>query len=421
MARSAGSYRREAAHLRAEGYSLREVVTRWRETYGLNTRVAYRLAHGLTQADVAQRWNEQWPDAEYPKTGKQISYWEIWPGPAGRQPSPETLNRLALLYRCSAGELLDGADYSGPEHATPGAGADKTAVVASRPAESGGVARLVRPEPYEWPLIAESKLDTPDEIEQRRQWLRSIRVDLAKLGYLEGEAEKLIRHNERRAPSEVATQACMLRRHIDEMIRAPQHPPFHQRLFVVAARLSGLLAALALDLGRAVSARLYAAEAYDLGSAAGSVDTQAWARANQSLVEYYQHRYHDALAFARAGQRLDPNGPHRVRLAINGEARALARLGDRRGAEEAIDRAMALVRRDPTSSVTESLSLGPYCEYRAAANAATAYLSLGLVERVEGFGRLALPAFDAAGLHGPQALTRLDLATARLMAPNPDL
>lgn len=47
-----------------------------------------------------------------PKSAKQVSYWEMWPGPAGRAPSRETLNKLAFLYHCGAGELLDGEDYS---------------------------------------------------------------------------------------------------------------------------------------------------------------------------------------------------------------------------------------------------------------------------------------------------------------------
>lgn len=112
MARSARSYQQEADELRASGWTYRQIASHWRQRYQFNPRVAFRLAHGLTQADVARRWNEQWPDADAPKTAKQISYWEIWPGPAGRAPSLDTLNKLAFLYRCAAGELLGGEDHS---------------------------------------------------------------------------------------------------------------------------------------------------------------------------------------------------------------------------------------------------------------------------------------------------------------------
>ncbi|MET7950010.1 hypothetical protein [Micromonospora sp. NPDC005324] len=112
MARSARSYQREADELRASCWTYRQIASHWRKRYRFNPRVAFRLAHGLTQADVARRWNEQWPDADAPKTAKQISYWEIWPGPAGRAPSLNTLNKLAFLYRCAAGDLLGGEDHS---------------------------------------------------------------------------------------------------------------------------------------------------------------------------------------------------------------------------------------------------------------------------------------------------------------------
>lgn len=109
--RSARSYKEEADHLRMQGRTYSDIAAAWKERYDINSRVALRLAHGLTQAEVAQRWNQQWPDADCPKTGKHISYWEIWPGAAGRAPSYETLDRLAFLYQCSAGDLLDGEDH----------------------------------------------------------------------------------------------------------------------------------------------------------------------------------------------------------------------------------------------------------------------------------------------------------------------
>jgi tetratricopeptide (TPR) repeat protein len=112
LARTSLSHQQEAEQLRALGWSYRQIAGMLRERYAVNSRVAYRLAHGFTQAEVAQRWNDQWPEPSAPKTAKAISYWEVWPGPGGRTPSLDTLNKLAFLYRCSAGELLDGADFS---------------------------------------------------------------------------------------------------------------------------------------------------------------------------------------------------------------------------------------------------------------------------------------------------------------------
>lgn len=65
-----------------------------------------RAAAEMTQQDVADEWNRRWPSAA-PKAAKAITYWEAWPGPTGRQPSIETLTRLAAIYGCRVGDLVD--------------------------------------------------------------------------------------------------------------------------------------------------------------------------------------------------------------------------------------------------------------------------------------------------------------------------
>jgi hypothetical protein len=69
-----------------------------------------RQAHGWSQPQAAERWTEIWPDD--PKTFKNFSYWEQWPGQTGHAPSLETLDRLARLYECRVTDLLgDCHDY----------------------------------------------------------------------------------------------------------------------------------------------------------------------------------------------------------------------------------------------------------------------------------------------------------------------
>jgi 8-oxo-dGTP pyrophosphatase MutT (NUDIX family) len=111
MARSARDLRGEALRLRRDGWTYQQIAAEWTRRYRLNPRVAFRLAHGLTQAKVADKWNELWPDP-VPRTAKHISYWEVWPAPGGRTPSLDTLNKLAMIYHCAAGDLLGGEDYA---------------------------------------------------------------------------------------------------------------------------------------------------------------------------------------------------------------------------------------------------------------------------------------------------------------------
>ncbi|GAA5118688.1 helix-turn-helix transcriptional regulator [Pseudonocardia adelaidensis] len=101
-----------AESLRADGRTWSEAAAALRTRYGLNARVAMRIAHGWTQADTAQAWSRRWPDE--PKTFKNISYWENWPSPTGHMPSLHVLDRLARIYECDVADLLAGwGEYGG--------------------------------------------------------------------------------------------------------------------------------------------------------------------------------------------------------------------------------------------------------------------------------------------------------------------
>ncbi len=110
MVVSFAGLRAESGRLRALGWSYRRIALEWQRRYRLNARVAFRLAHGWTQEEAARRWNVRW-SADGAKTGKSFSYWEVWPAAGGRAPSTRTLQRLAELYLCRPGDLLDGEDF----------------------------------------------------------------------------------------------------------------------------------------------------------------------------------------------------------------------------------------------------------------------------------------------------------------------
>ncbi|MEU5725028.1 helix-turn-helix transcriptional regulator [Micromonospora sp. NPDC047738] len=255
----------------------------------------------------------------------------------------------------------------------------------------------------------------------RRLALKSCNDDDARLAYLEDEVGRAVTDNERLTPAVLLARMRPLRPYVDQLMGGRQHPPHRVRLYGVAAHMSGLLGTLALDLGAFRVAHAYAAEAFDLADAAQQRDVQAWARATQSLIAFYAGDFHDALAYAQDGLCRAGTGPHSIRLTINGKARALARLGDRYGVDKAVDQAFTALSDYPSGSqVSASLALGPYCQARTAANAATAYLALGCGTDVTTHLTTAIDAFDAAALRGPQALSRLDLATAHLRGDNPE-
>lgn len=111
--RPTGTRRERAAlveRLRGEGKTWSQIASVFRKKYRVNGRVAMRMAHRLSQREVADEWNSRWPDDI--KSFKNISYWEQWPSSTGHQPSLVALGRLAEIYQCSIADLVaDCADF----------------------------------------------------------------------------------------------------------------------------------------------------------------------------------------------------------------------------------------------------------------------------------------------------------------------
>jgi hypothetical protein len=105
-----------AAGLRAEHRTWVEIAAVFSDRYGLNLRAALRMVRDWSQRDAAEQWNSRWPAD--PKTFKNFSYWELWPGPTGYAPSLDVLGRLAELYECSIADLVgDCVDFRSTDSA----------------------------------------------------------------------------------------------------------------------------------------------------------------------------------------------------------------------------------------------------------------------------------------------------------------
>ncbi|WP_018587098.1 helix-turn-helix domain-containing protein [Salinispora arenicola] len=117
-----------------------------------------------------------------------------------------------------------------------------------------------------------------DHITARRLALTTpAAADDARLAQLEHEIQAVIDDNGRCPPATLVARLRPLRDCVDQLMDARQHPYQRARLYTAAAHLSGLLAALALDLGALALAHAYAAEAFAIADIARQPATRAWA------------------------------------------------------------------------------------------------------------------------------------------------
>lgn len=138
--------------MRESGCSWRQVADEFVGRWGLTYLQAFRLVHGLSQRQAAERYNSEWHPAK-PLTGKHISYWEMWPSESGKQPPLNKLGMLAKVYECSVADLL--------AERTPDAGVPRTTqfdVVAPSPVPALPLPSLA-PDPDLYERIARAAED----------------------------------------------------------------------------------------------------------------------------------------------------------------------------------------------------------------------------------------------------------------------
>jgi transcriptional regulator with XRE-family HTH domain len=241
------------------------------------------------------------------------------------------------------------------------------------------------------------------------------------LAVFELAVDDLVGRYESLGPVRLAPLLLDQRRKLEQAIQEVRSPRQRQRLFTLAGQVSGLLAYMAVNRERYPLARAYTLEATQLGTYAENRDLLAWVKGTGSFCEYYAGDFERSVALAREGLELAGNGPQRVRLLINGEARALGKLGDVAGVHAAVDRAYdALDHVPPVPGVSPCVSFGAYSRSRLASNAVTAYVDLGLPEHVSLHAAQALDEFDNSDSSWSQSLIRLDLANSMVSAKTGD-
>ena len=187
--------------------------------------------------------------------------------------------------------------------------------------------------------LSRSVLESPSDILARRAALHSSALTAELLTDLEQFVVDVVERYETEGPLVLAAETVQARKLVDGLLAGNQRLHQRARLFELAGRLSGQLCYMAVNLSNFGAARAYGAEAFELARFIGHDELSAWVRGTQSFAAYYTRDYRQSLTLAQDGQRYAKNGVQAVRLAINGEARALGKLRDRKGTAEAVTRA----------------------------------------------------------------------------------
>ncbi|MFI5906220.1 multiprotein-bridging factor 1 family protein [Dactylosporangium sp. NPDC051541] len=269
--------------------------------------------------------------------------------------------------------------------------------------------------------VAGDLFESPLDVMSRMQLLTSSNTNDETITQYSEAIDTIVELYEHEGPASLAAHVVRRRKNVQLLLEGSQPPHHREKLYLVAGKLSALLGYMAVNLGKFATATAYSREAFQLGAFAKSPDLQAWARGTQSFCAYYVGDFRTAADLARDGQRYARNGPQAVRLASNGEARALAKLGDVRGVNDAVERAYRIAEQyEPPPGVSSCISFGLYSNAHTASNAATAYVDLGLPARVQEFADQVMPVFEASESRWSQSLLRLDLAKAMVRADAPE-
>ncbi|MEV7232225.1 helix-turn-helix domain-containing protein [Polymorphospora sp. NPDC051019] len=284
------------------------------------------------------------------------------------------------------------------------------------------VIKLAQETPPTPTRVAGSVVESPTVVLERIKIQGGFHLSDATLDALDSFINDVIDRYELEGPSTLAGEVVSQRRWLQPSLTGWVPPRHAHRLATIAGKLSGWLSYMAVNLGLFSSARAYGSEAFQLAEHAENDDLKAWVRGTQSLAEFYDGQYRKALDYAVDGRRYADSGPQAVRLAVNGQARALGHLEERKAAEATIDEAYELLPRFPSEpGMSPCISFGVYSRARVASNAATAYLALPLPDKALQHAQDAAATVETSSSQWSHALVRLDMASAFITKPRPEL
>ncbi|MCM3922647.1 helix-turn-helix transcriptional regulator [Frankia sp. AiPs1] len=314
-----------------------ETVQEIHHACGVGLLRAHRLAHGWTLKDVVSAIREREGASTATLTHQRLSRWETH----GEVPSTRYLLALCRLYETRPDRLGFGRDFEAASRSSP-------------PVVPAG--DFTRPQPPGQPDIR--RFDMVD-LQKVRSRLRDVLEPAASSNQLvdwwEGRAEFYNAAYRRMPHEELLANAAHDFEFI--VIALERRQPLSQmhRLHRASAMVAGAIGVVCVDLGRPEDSYAW----FGIGEAAaaqtGDRHLHAWIRTRRALAVLYYGTPEEAARIARAAAEIaGRNSSVAMAMAPAVEARALARLGRQREAEDALKRFRAAYSRYAASDQKDS-------------------------------------------------------------------
>jgi tetratricopeptide (TPR) repeat protein/transcriptional regulator with XRE-family HTH domain len=413
---------RERVRREMAGRPIAEVAEAMRAVFGDRPRRAYRLAHGWSLQQLADRYNALVDSEKAPMTKGRISEWELSPDSSRRLSIPGLLV-LARLLCAPPVDLLDDEDRA---HLSPteliALGADGST---SSPATTR-VARLTASVPNGYvpgagPASSNPISEAQEDATALITWVEATSVGPHAIEELRGRVQQLARDHMHAPPAQTFSRAHQLARRARSLLQdGPQRPSELRDLYLVASLTYTLMAWIAGDVGQHGPATSQALAAWVCAERSGDPTVMAWARVAQAKVAYWAGDVAHSAAFAQDGLRHAAVDSAPALLACL-NARAQADLGRRDEARSALKQAHhardTVIQPDLGGVLSFSLANQSYMH-------GTALLRIGDVSAALSAAKEAVAAYEAATpaerFHGPLMMARLDAAHAYLTLAQAD-
>jgi hypothetical protein len=207
-----------------------------------------------------------------------------------------------------------------------------------RSASGTGPARPNRAAPRGYRSREEIIAEVAAESQEFGEWVGMSEVADATIAQYRAQAQHLARVFEYEASFPLLMETRRLRDRVTSRLRGHQRLDQARELYLVAARVCGLLAWQTGDMGNYRAADTHAWTAWMCAEQAGHDGARAWVRATQAKLAYWDGRYGESALLAEDGLRYQSPDSARVFLALF-RARALARIGQRDDARQALAQA----------------------------------------------------------------------------------